>query len=135
MTPSTPQQPDPLEIVPSYKAAECAVPDHIALDLDPSEGEDAATVAAPQSVPPPLPTGAEVFLNTATIRESDAPNRDESAYADAAYVQFRANIQQMGRNIAAIKNNHSSNKVKADWEAERFALVPGDEVERIGLPG
>ena len=103
MTPSTPQQPDPLEIVPSYKAAECAVPDHIALDLDPSEGEDAATVAAPQSVPPPLPTGAEVFLNTATIRESDAPNRDESAYADAAYVQLRANIQQMGRNIAAIK--------------------------------
>jgi hypothetical protein len=92
-----------LDIAALNEAADCEAHDHIELDLDPGEGEDAATVAAPQSVPPPLPKGAEVFLNTATIRESDAPNRDESAYADAAYVQLRANIQQVGRNIAAIK--------------------------------
>ena len=101
MTSPTPPKPDPLETAPSHEAAEYAVPGPIALDLDPSEGDAAAAVAAHPSLP--LPTRAEVFLDTATIRESDAPNRDESAYADAAYAQLRANVQQVGRNISAIK--------------------------------
>ena len=44
-----------------------------------------------------------MFLDTSTIRESGAPNRDASAYADAAFQQLRANIRRVGKNIAAIK--------------------------------
>ena len=103
MTTSSPPELDPLDIAAFNEAAECEAHDQVALDLDPSDGEDAAPAAPPRPAPPLLPAGTEVFLDTATIRESGAPNRDASAYADAAFEQLKADIRRAGKNISAIK--------------------------------
>ena len=101
MTSSTPPELDPLNIAALNEAADCEIHDHIPLDFNPSDRVDAAAATPPRSAPPPV--GAEVLLDTATIRESGAPNRDASAYADAAFTQLKTNIRQAGKNISAIK--------------------------------
>jgi ParB family chromosome partitioning protein len=102
MTSSSP--PDyPLDIAALNEAADCETPDHIPLDLDPSVEEDFVAAAPTRSGSPPLPEGAEVFLDTATIRESGAPNRDASSYADAAFEELKTSIRLAGKNISAIK--------------------------------
>ena len=98
MTSSNPPEIDLLDVTP-----ETGAPDCITLDLDPTDIVSDATVAAPHSAPPPSPAAMEVFLDPSTIRESAAPNRDASAYADAAFEQLKTNIQSAGRNISAIK--------------------------------
>ena len=103
MTPSTPPEFDPFDIAALSEAADCEAHDHIALDLDPGDCESAAAAQPSGSAPPPLSRGLEVLLDTATIRESGAPNRDSSAYADVAFEQLKTNIRQAGKNISAIK--------------------------------
>lgn len=103
MTNSSPPELDPLDIAAFNEAADCEDHDHFDLDFDPGDGEDSAAAAPPRPAPPLLPAGTEVFLDTATIRESGAPNRDASAYADAAFEQLKADIRRAGKNISAIK--------------------------------
>lgn len=103
MTTSTPPELDPFDIAALTEAADGEAHEHEALDLGPSDCKDAFSAAPTCTAPSPLPTGAEVFLATVTIRESGAPNRDASAYADAAFEQLKTSIRLAGRNIAAIK--------------------------------
>jgi len=98
MTSSNPPEIELLDVAP-----ETGAPDCITLDLDLTASESVATVAEPHSAPTELPAGTEVFLDPSTIRESAAPNRDPSAYADAAFEQLKTNIQKAGKNISAIK--------------------------------
>lgn len=103
MTTSSPPELDPLDIAAFNEASDCEDHDHFDLDFDPGDGEDAAPAAPPRPAPPLFTAGTEVLLDTATIRESGAPNRDASAYADAAFEQLKADIRRAGKNISAIK--------------------------------